>query len=194
MENTPNLEIEVIKTYRGLSKESKVQIALEIIDAQKLCFKTKDNDDYVDELERLLDLFNSGTVAVIKATYYGKNGTVLDKGFGTLHIDDYLISKGKKKQYWVNELCRATYVPPKQKKSPIEYVIKKAEEFVKNDYLKRKTVKVENKLNLLVEKNPKYGSPQALLSLYSAKYGFTNQGNVPKYPEDYYYMTKDLSQ
>lgn len=192
MENTPNLEIEVMKTYRGLSKESKVQIALEIIDAQKLCFKTKD-DDYIDELERLLDLFNSGTVAVIKATYFGKNGTVLDKGFGTLHIDDYLISKGKKRQYWLNELCRATFVKPKQSKSPIKNVIQIAEEFVRNDYLKRRAYQLENKLNLLVEKNPEQGNAKGLLSLYTNNYGFINKGDVPIHPDDYYYMTKDLS-
>lgn len=187
------LKVEVIKTYRGLSKDKKIEIALEIIESQKICFKTKDEED-IDELERLIDLFNNGTVAVIKATYFDENDVILDRGICTLHIDDYLMSTGKKRQYWLNELCRATFVKPKQSKSPIKNVIQIAEEFVRNDYLKRRTYQLENKLNLLVEKNPEHGNAKGLLSLYTNNYGFTNQGDVPIHPEDYYYMTKDLSQ
>jgi hypothetical protein len=186
------LKVEVIKTYRGLSKDKKIEIALEIIESQKICFKTKDEED-IDELERLLDLFNNGTVAVIKSTYFDENDVILERGICTLHIDDYLISKGKKRQYWLNELCRATFVKPKQSKSPIKNVIQIAEEFVRNDYLKRRAYQLENKLNLLVEKNPEQGNAKGLLSLYTNNYGFINKGDVPIHPDDYYYMTKDLS-
>ena len=183
------LKIEIVKTHRGMQRIKKNKIAREIAIAQQKCFKTK-KEDIEEEISRIIDLFSLGSIAVIKAIYSDKNNKILDLGLGIIYLDNLLYDDEQKKQYWLNELCRATYIDSKFEVSPIEFVIRAAEDVVKEHYKKNKRFTIDKTINLLVEKKPEIGDPLKLLEIYNKKYGFKNMGDPLKWSDSYYYMSK----
>jgi hypothetical protein len=186
------LKIEVIKTYRGMPRIEKFKLARRIVKIQKVCFQTKE-EELKKEIDRIMNIFSNGTIAVVIATYYGSRSKVLDIGIGSISIDNLLYNDEQKKQYWLNELCRATYIDSKLEISPIKFVIRAAENVMKEHYKKRGRFIFDKTINLLVEKKPEIGNPLKLLELYSRKYGFKNMGDPLKWSDSYYYMSKDLN-
>ena len=186
------LEIDVIKTHRGMLRKHKLKLAREMAKIQQVCFKTK-VEEIPNEVNRIVDLFSLGCIAVIKATYYHTiTNEIIDIGIGIVYIDNFLDDNKSTKQYWLNELCRSVYKHPKQEISPIKYVIMQAENVVKEHYKKRKDYRIKRKLNLLVEKNPDIGNSNKLKEIYSKNYGFIDMGIRTKWSDCYYYMSKNI--